>query len=305
MSVLVFGEVLWDIFGEEKRIGGAPLNFAAHLARLGEAVSLITAVGEDALGTQTLDIIRDFQISADYVKQVPQPTGICQVTLDEHNSPHYDLVGDVAYDFIDLSSEKLQSIKEQQADVLYMGTLSQRSEISRSTANCLLEQGGFRDIFCDINIRKPFYSRDILESCLKSCTILKISREEYRVLEELGLVEVSGEEGDYTARLCRALAQRWTSIRLILVTLDKDGALLYDVCQDRILKSDKPQSKLKSAVGAGDSFSAAFLHNYLSGEDLPICLNRGIALSDYVVTQLGAVPDYPPALFAQIHSNKL
>ena len=32
MKYLVFGEVLWDVYPNKKYIGGAPLNFAAHLA---------------------------------------------------------------------------------------------------------------------------------------------------------------------------------------------------------------------------------------------------------------------------------
>ena len=42
---LVFGEVLYDIYPTHKKIGGAPLNFGAHFARLGGVSYLCSAVG--------------------------------------------------------------------------------------------------------------------------------------------------------------------------------------------------------------------------------------------------------------------
>ena len=34
MNVLSFGEILWDIYPDKKFLGGAPLNFAAHLKKI-------------------------------------------------------------------------------------------------------------------------------------------------------------------------------------------------------------------------------------------------------------------------------
>ena len=83
------------------------------------------------------------------------------------------------------------------------------------------------------------------------------------------------------------------------LTLGKDGALVFDCRNRSILYSDKPKGKVVSTVGAGDSFAACFLSSLLSGYKVEKCLDRAVTLSDFVVTQLGAVPDYDPSeLFA-------
>ena len=100
MRVLVFGEVLWDVFPDQKAIGGAPLNFAAHLLKLGCNARIVSAVGDDELGQETLATIRQLGLDTSYVSVIPRPTGVARVTLDEHGAPSYELVRDVAYDFI-------------------------------------------------------------------------------------------------------------------------------------------------------------------------------------------------------------
>jgi len=48
--LVAVGEVLWDVFPDSVRLGGAPLNFAVHAARLGLNPILISAVGAEDLG---------------------------------------------------------------------------------------------------------------------------------------------------------------------------------------------------------------------------------------------------------------
>lgn len=299
--VIVFGEVLWDVFGDERKIGGAPFNFAAHLAQLGQQTAFVSAVGDDELGRAARQAASGYGIDTAYLGTATQPTGVCRVTLQPDGTPHYALAEDVAYDHIALTAAQTAELRDR--PLLYFGTLAQRGEESRSTLHGLAETGLFEEIFCDINIRPPFFSADVLRDSLRLSTILKISREEYAVLEQLGLVTVAGGDEPYAHRLCRALAAQYPRLRQILVTLDKDGALLYDAATDTVLYSEQPRSKLVSAVGAGDSFSAAFVYNRLRGVSPADCLNRAIALSDYVVTQLGAVPSYPPALRAQVRGE--
>lgn len=301
--VVVFGEVLWDVFGDERKIGGAPFNFAAHLAQLGQETAFVSAVGDDELGQAARQAAAAYGMQTTYLNTAAQPTGVCQVTLRPDGTPQYALVEDVAYDHIVLTAAQTAALRERPLPLLYFGTLAQRGEESRKTLRRLAETGSFAEVFCDINIRPPFFSAEVLRDSLRLSTILKISREEYAVLEQLGLVAVAGGEEPYAHRLCRALAEQYPRLRQILVTLDKDGALLYDKAADTVLYSERPRSKLVSAVGAGDSFSAAFVYNRLRGASPADCLNRATILSDYVVTQLGAVPSYPPALRAQVRGE--
>ena len=281
MRTVVFGEVLWDIFGKEAHIGGAPLNFAAHTAKLGGDVSLISAVGRDELGDRALEIINDFGIDASHVSRVDLPTGVCNVTLSD-GTPNYELVTDVAYDAIPLPK------REALGDALYFGTLAARDLRSRTTLQKLL-QNPWREVFFDINIRQNFYTREWIDTALSHATILKISREEIGVLNLPGSCE----------EIAQAVLNKYSNLQVVIVTLDKDGAFAMKR-GGTLLYAPKPQSAVVSTVGAGDSFSACFLHHHLLGTPLQKTLECACTLSDFVVTRTEAIPEYPTVLKEKI-----
>ena len=127
MKILSFGEILWDVYPDKKYIGGAPLNFAAHSAKQGEEVYMLSAVGQDALGTDALSQLKSWGINCKYVAALAdKPTGACNVTLDVNSVPKYDLLQNVAYDYVDGNSVN------EDFDVLYFGTLALRGEIGRA-----------------------------------------------------------------------------------------------------------------------------------------------------------------------------
>ena len=280
-KILVFGEVLYDLFEEKAEIGGAPFNFAAHLASLGENVDFISAVGDDKLGRSALEELQKKNVGAKYTAILDKPTGYCKVTLKD-GTPSYDLAAGVAYDFIPAPCLRAKY------DALCFGTLAQRSEVSRNTVRKLLKRN-YKEVFYDINIRKPCYSDDVIEESIAGSTILKISREEASVLLPYADPE------SYTS----ALLARYPSLRQIVLTLDKDGSSVRDR-EKGFFYSPKPASKAISTVGAGDSFGACYLHHLLKGDTIEASLKAATLLSDYVVTKLGAVPELPEELREKI-----
>ena len=134
MNVLVFGEILWDVYDSDSVIGGAPFNFSAHLAALGRKSYLISAVGADRLGKETLDNISAKKVNSDYVKVTDYPTGVCNVTLNEEKIPTYTLVEGVAYDNITVTDDDICNINKLESKSLYLGTLAMRNSVSRATA---------------------------------------------------------------------------------------------------------------------------------------------------------------------------
>ena len=279
VKIAAFGEIIWDIYPDERCIGGAPLNFAAHAAQQGAESLLISAVGDDALGETAREALRHFGVDDSLVSTVTgKPTGQCLVTLDEENKPHYDLLADTAYDAI-----SCDAIPD--CDAFVFGTLIQRSEHNRRALQRLLEQGSFGEVFCDLNIRPPYYDRDSMERCLRHATTLKVSREELPAVMQL----VYGESLPIEEAIGQLCAD-YPNIRLCLVTLDSDGALVYEAATGKVYRQAAQPVDAVSTVGAGDSFGAAFLVTYLRAGDIEAALQKAVEISAFVVAHKEAVP---------------
>ena len=286
--VLSFGEILWDLFPESKVIGGAPFNFAAHLAKLGADVSFVSAVGADELGDEAIACMESLGIKSDCTTRLPAyKTGYCKVTLQD-GTPSYDLAWNVAYDHISIPAALPDSV-----DAFYFGTLANRASESFLNLTLLTDLVKSKEFFFDVNIRGNDWSPMLIMTLMMQTTILKFSREEAPVLASILALE---NEDDLCMAVCKRLVEHCPNLKQILVTLDKDGAFVFDPQSGQATYAPKPQNKVVSTVGAGDSFSACYVYNYLEGCDIPTCLARASALSDYVVTQLGAVPEYTDEL---------
>jgi fructokinase len=177
MKTLAFGEVLWDVYENSKHIGGAPLNFAAHFKKCGGESWILTAVGNDELGKETVLEIEKLGVNTDYIFTVEKQTGRCLVTLDENSVPKYNLLNDVAYDCI-----QSPCIPNGFFDVLYFGSLALRGENNSTVLKKLIKENHFKNIFVDVNIRPPFFSAETIKFAFENATIMKISNEELPII---------------------------------------------------------------------------------------------------------------------------
>ncbi len=279
MKLVTFGEIVWDVYPDQQCLGGAPLNFAAHAAALGAETYLISAVGNDELGRAAREALHRFGVNDRWVVTVPAyPTGQCMVTLDDRAVPQYRLLENTAYDH-------LQKCTPMQAEALVFGTLIQRSENNGQVLRHLLENGQFGDVFCDVNLRAPYYNRASVEQCLQVATVLKVSREELPTMAALVFGKMLP---DYAAE-ARRLMQQYPNIRVLIITLDSDGAYALDATGQEYYHAAEPVAVV-STVGAGDSFGAAFLVSYLQTHNISQALAAAIHRSAMVVTHKEAVP---------------
>ena len=288
MKVLSFGEGLWDIYPDSEHLGGAPLNFAAHFKKCGGESSIITAVGADALGKKTFDEIEKLGIITKYVTYSEKETGKCLVTLDENLIPTYNLLDHVAYDCI-----KVPEFGTDFFDVLYFGTLSLRNENNRAVLKQIISENNFDEIFVDVNIRAPYYCNDTIRFALESATIIKISEEELPTV--MGLVSESTPSVKESALI---IGKEFPKIKMVIITKGDKGSFVYDRINEKSYECASQQVKLVSTVGAGDSFSAAFLAKYLKTKDIEKSLDFSTKISGYVVSCKGAIPDYDVKDFA-------
>lgn len=289
MKIITFGEVLWDVFQEKREIGGAPFNFAAHARKQGASVDMVTSVGKDVLAKETMAEIEKQGIGMGFISTSELKTGVCQVTLDKEGLPTYDLVMPVAYDSIKLRKDQLERITQTGYDCLYYGTLALRYPTSFDTLKDLLALNCFGNILCDVNLRQNYYTEKILCYTIENATIVKISREE---LPQVSQCLKCGNNINYD-EFCRGLFKRFIRLHTVILTLDKQGAMIVER-NGETAYSMLPINKVVSTVGAGDSFTATFIVSRFMGYNLKMSLDRAVKVSDFVVTQTEAIPDYDP-----------
>ena len=279
LKILSFGEVLWDVYPKEKFIGGAPFNFSAHIARLGVEAFLLSAVGDDVLGKEPLREVERLGVRSDFVSVLSEkPTGSCLVTLDENSVPSYNLLDDVAYDRI--NCDKITD----DFDVLYFGTLALRGEYNRKSLQNLISKRSFKEVFVDVNIRPPFYCDDTVRLCAQNATIIKISDEELPAVA--GSLNIAYD--DYKA-FAKSLSAKYGNLKCIIITLGEKGAYAFDCENNGEYSVPAKRVEVVSTVGAGDSFSASFLHRFLEGEGIPDCLEHATEIAALVVASHAAI----------------
>lgn len=278
MKILSFGEIIWDVYETEKFIGGAPLNLAAHCSKQGAESFMLSAVGNDNLGKRALEEVKGFNVKTDFISvNQEKETGKCIVTLNKNGVPSYNVLTDVAYDYI----KTPDNIKNFEFDVFCFGTLALRSKKNLETVKSILKNGNIKKIYCDINIRPPFFSDETIIFALENTNILKISDEELHfVSESCGLKEL------------KDIAEKHKNLEFILLTQGEKGATVYD-CKNKIAYTENaPKVEVKSTVGAGDSFGATFICEYFKTNDIKKSLKKATEISAFVVSKKEAIPEY-------------
>ncbi len=282
---MAIGEIIFDIFNGEAEIGGAPLNFCAHCAMLGAESALISAVGHDELSERALSELQNFGVDTSFVEKNGYPTGQCIVTVN-NGIPDYDVIRPSAYDKISVTEQTLQKIKEYNADVFAFGTLIQRDDESRKAVRKILDECSFRNIFCDVNLRSGCYDTESCLLCLENADILKLSEEEEPVLSKLAFYDKGESEKETVSNICK----KFRNIKLVLFTKGENGSLIFDAENNEFYDIPCIDADVVSTVGAGDSYSAAFLCGYFGSGDIRQAGVAGAKLSSYVVSHREAVP---------------
>jgi fructokinase len=287
MKVLGFGEIIWDIYPDNKQtIGGAMFNFCAHMAHLGDETYLISAVGRDRFGFDAGQELIRHGVSKIFLQKNRYETGKCIVTLNEKKVPQFDVLSDVSYDHIRFDSMILNKINAIEPDLFVFNTLIQRAPASRAALGYTLARASFPEIFCDVNIREGCYDADSLRLCLSRATVIKISADEGHVVYDLGLAEEKQGRS-----LAEAIAEKYPNIKAVVYTLGAEGSEVYDAKTGVTYSSGKPeQVKVVSTVGAGDCYGATFCHEYFSGKTIPEAIKSATERANIVVSNLEAIP---------------
>jgi len=286
-KILSCGEVLWDLFPERARFGGASANFACHTAILGGQVSMLSAVGKDARGDQALSILKGFDIDTSLIQRVAgTPTGSVGIRLDVTGKPTFEIHSPSAWDCIAWENELDSRVAR--VDAIYFGTLGQRSELSRATIQQAIQLAKSHKILrvLDVNLRKPFYDAELIHDSISQTSVLKLSEEE--------LVEVAAAcDVEFAANPETTLRQLLTRFKLDLVVMTRgaEGAILVSPTES-VVQPGIP-TIVRDTVGAGDSFTAAIVIGLLRGDPLAAIARTACEIAAAVCMLDGAVPEVP------------
>ena len=280
--VVGMGEALWDVLPEGKKIGGAPANFAYHVSQFGLPGYVVSAVGDDALGKEIVENFTSKGLNQ-LIAEVPYPTGTVQVEIDQAGIPQYDIKENVAWDNIPYT-DSLEALAKRTKAVCF-GSLAQRNVVSRDTINRFLDAMPQSDdslVVFDVNLRQGFYNKEILCNSMSRCNILKINDEE--------LVTVSrmfGYPGIDLQDKCWILLGKY-NLKMLILTCGINGSYVFT--PGNVSFQPTPKVEVADTVGAGDSFTAAFIASILKGRSVQEAHSRAVRTSAYVCTKKGAMP---------------
>jgi len=279
-TVVSYGEALWDLLPTGAVLGGAPLNFAYRINSLGNRGVIISRLGRDELGQRALKQIAVLGMERSFIQaDEKHPTGRVEICFDDSKNPDYTIIEDVAYDHIELQDRLLNLIS--QSDCLCFGTLAQRSPTSRKTLWRLLDEFSGSFAFLDINLRRNCYSEETICHSLNEANVVKLNEEELNVL-----AEIYGLGGKSLPEIVQSLVKKAT-LKYCVVSLGHQGA--FAASNDgEMVYAPGFQVDLADPCGAGDAFSAGFIHSLLNEEPLQDACRFGNALGALVARQQGA-----------------
>lgn len=279
LKAVAYGEVLWDVFDKEKKIGGAPLNVALRMKTLGCDVAMISCVGKDNDGEAIINQVKNLGLETDAIMQSESfPTGLVNVTLNERGSATYEIAYPSAWDKIVLNDFAKKTVAE--ADVLIYGSLVCRDEVSRKSLEELLQTNVYK-VF-DVNLRKPHYSHEILEQLMHSANFIKFNDEELLEIAEAMHSPFTGLEENM-----HFVAEK-TNVTAMCVTKGKHGALL--MWEGKLYDNSGYPVEVADTVGAGDSFLAALITSLLTGKEPQAAIDFACAVGALVAEAPGANP---------------
>jgi fructokinase len=284
-TVLLFGEVLADIFPDRTVLGGAPFNVARHLKAFGQSPVLVSSLGSDTLREDVLDVMRRCEMTTVGIQlDELHPTGRVQVHM-QHGGHRFDILPLQAYDFID-TAELRNTLLAVRPDLVYFGTLAQRHNVSRQSLETLLLSAK-AERFLDINLRTPWYEEEVIGRSLRYADMIKLNDDELDILADMLKLQGSSPESQAIDLM------RQFDIGQAVITCGEAGA--WHISGNGNITTAEVKNKISGlvdTVGAGDGFAATYILGSLMRWPIEKTLDRAIAFAGAICEIRGAVPDH-------------
>lgn len=292
-KILCLGEMLWDLLPSGPKPGGAPMNVALQLKRIGLNVQIASRVGNDELGSKLKSYLQSHDLTVDLVQVDSNlPTGEVIVTLDENGNAVYEICEPVAWDNLKYTDNLIQALSE--TGIVVYGTLASRNSVAQETILKVLDNEALKII--DVNLRPPFIQKEKLEILLMKADIIKLNNEELNHISSW--YDRSDEDEN---KMIRWLSKKYNS-SMVCVTKGEEGCVLYS--NNQFYTHPGYKITTVDTVGAGDAFLAGFIFAMIQGKTHEEILNFSSATGAFVASKEGANPDYNMNEILQIMSQK-
>ena len=279
-TICALGEILVDYFPDGKRLGGAPFNFITHMQRLSFPTMFVTRIGRDHDADEILQFLKKIEMDLTWIQQDDEhPTGSVTVHFRDDGSHSFTAAENTAQDYL-VASE----IPEQQTPkALFFGTFGQRHSVAAAAHDQMLSRmKGRTKLFCDLNIRPPFFTKEIVEQSLRFCDVLKISEEDisflYRIFFHL-------PQNPYD--VVRMLMDKY-DIEHVYLTRGSEGSLLFE--GNKKIAIDAAKANVVNTVGAGDAYSAIVVAGMVLNWESQMILERASIFSAAICEEAAAIP---------------
>jgi fructokinase len=282
-KITSIGEILFDVYPNFKKVGGAPFNFIYHVAKITGGGNFVSRIGKDKKGSEILSILKSKNISSKYI-QIDEihETGEAVPTLNDSKTPDWEIKTSRAYDFIE-STFGLQNLIKNNTDCLYFGTLAQRERKSRETIQSLFSNKV--KFFCDLNIRQKFYTKEVLEISLKTADVLKLNEDELKLVNEIFLPD----KYDFS-KTAKSIKDKF-KIDMLCVTLGEKGSYIFrDEFKDHY-EIEIKKDEIVDTVGAGDAFASVLCIGYLMNINIEKINKACSYFASEIVKVDGALPE--------------
>lgn len=300
MKIVSVGEILWDLVEGREFLGGAPLNFALHAARLGHQALMVSAVGGDDRGLRSLAEISARALRTDFISSVQgHPTGTVTVKVSHNGLPEYIIHRPAAYDFPVLDAPALNSLVSPPPDWIYFGTLQQLSPAAHQVLKTILAAAPHARRCYDINLRRGSHNPELIRSLLSAANVLKLNEDEVGEISGLLPSRLGGGRPDEgrsnLEQFCRRVS-RVFNLEAVCVTRGANGCAL--LLGDEYVTAAAPKITVADTIGAGDAFCAALVHGI--GLNWPAIQIAGSAsrVGAIVASRHGGAPEWHPSEIA-------
>jgi len=281
--ILAIGEILYDIFPEYKRLGGAPFNFAFHLKNLGMPVCFVSRIGNDLEGGEIINFLQQHDLPIENIQiDSRHSTGKVLIELDGKGVPAFNILPNVAYDYLEFNTS-IAFLLNANIRLIYFGTLAQRSDYCFKTIQQILEQRRpATKCLYDINLRPHCFTKQIIVDSLRQCDVLKLNNEELEMLKQMFDFKKSS----------RAFVEHLMikyRLEMLCLTKGKNGSELFTL--DKHFQAQPAKiDNAADTVGAGDAYTAILSIGYINKWPLELILEKATEFAARICEIKGAIP---------------